>query len=82
MSNKTINVSYFALMREQSGRSSESVSTSAVTAQELYDELRVRHAFTLPDAMLKVVVNEEFCPWDAPLADGDTVVFVPPVAGG
>jgi len=32
--------------------------------------------------MLKVAVNEEFAAWDRPLADGDRVVFIPPVAGG
>jgi molybdopterin synthase sulfur carrier subunit len=32
--------------------------------------------------MLKVAVNEEFAAWDQPLAGGDRVVFIPPVAGG
>jgi len=32
--------------------------------------------------MLKVAVNEEFAAWDRELADGDRVVFIPPVAGG
>jgi molybdopterin converting factor small subunit len=31
---------------------------------------------------LKVAVNERFSDWQHALADGDTVVFVPPVAGG
>jgi molybdopterin converting factor small subunit len=31
---------------------------------------------------LKVAVNDEFRDWDAVLADGDRVVFIPPVAGG
>jgi molybdopterin synthase sulfur carrier subunit len=27
-------------------------------------------------------VNAEFSDWSRPLADGDEVVFIPPVAGG
>jgi sulfur-carrier protein len=29
-----------------------------------------------------VAVNTEFGEWSQPLADGDAVVFIPPVAGG
>jgi len=29
-----------------------------------------------------VAINAEFREWPAPLADGDAVVFIPPVAGG
>jgi molybdopterin synthase sulfur carrier subunit len=29
-----------------------------------------------------VAVNTEFSDWHAPLKAGDTVVFIPPVAGG
>ncbi len=32
--------------------------------------------------MLRVAVNAEFGDWQQPLADGDAVVFIPPVAGG
>jgi molybdopterin converting factor small subunit len=32
--------------------------------------------------MLKVAINGEFTDWSTPLADGDEVVFIPPVAGG
>jgi molybdopterin synthase sulfur carrier subunit len=78
----TIHVQYFAALREQAGRGSESLATASRTAADLYDELRVRHGLTLPRSVLKVAVNEEFAAWDRPLADGDRVVFIPPVAGG
>jgi molybdopterin converting factor small subunit len=32
--------------------------------------------------MLRVAVNESFSDWSRPLAEGDRVVFIPPVAGG
>jgi molybdopterin-guanine dinucleotide biosynthesis protein A len=79
---KAIRVQYFALFREQAGRSDESVSTAAVTPVELYAELQRRHPFKLAPQQLKVAINSEFADWNTPLRDGDTVVFIPPVAGG
>ncbi len=79
---KNIQVQYFALMREQRGESEETVTTGAATAREFYRELSEKHGFTLGPDLLRVVVNEEFKEWDTELNDGDTVVFIPPVAGG
>ena len=77
-----LRVQYYALLREQAKRSTESVSTLAHTPRALYDELAARHGFTLPAEMLKVAVNADFADWTQPLKGGDTVVFIPPVAGG
>jgi molybdopterin-guanine dinucleotide biosynthesis protein A len=77
-----VTVRYFALLREQAGRSVEQLSTRADTAQELYEELRHRHGLSLAPESLRVAVNEEFSDWKVRLTEGDTVVFLPPVAGG
>lgn len=79
---REIRVQYYALLREQAGRSGEVLSTSARTPRELYVELAARYPFTLPADMLRVAVNAEFGEWSQPLAAGDAVVFIPPVAGG
>jgi molybdopterin-guanine dinucleotide biosynthesis protein A len=79
---RKIRVQYFALLREQAGRSDESLTTTAQTPRELYDELRKRYPFSLAPEMLRVAVNTEFGEWSQPLSDGDAVVFIPPVAGG
>jgi molybdopterin-guanine dinucleotide biosynthesis protein A len=79
---RELRVQYFALLREQAGRRDEAVSTRAATPRELYAELAGRHKFTLGAEHLKVAVNTEFSDWSRPLAAGDTVVFIPPVAGG
>jgi len=79
---KRIKVQYYALLREQAGRSDEAVITPANTPAELYDELKARYPFTLAPSLLRVAVNAEFGDWTQPLADGDSVVFIPPVAGG
>jgi molybdopterin-guanine dinucleotide biosynthesis protein A len=78
----TLRVQYFALLRDQAGRSDEQVITHAGTAAQLYGELAARHGFTLGTESLKVAINTEFADWAQPLAAGDTVVFIPPVAGG
>jgi molybdopterin-guanine dinucleotide biosynthesis protein A len=77
-----VNVQYYALLREQAGRSSESLITVAGTPRELYQELRQRYPFSLPPEMLRVAVNSEFGDWNQRLKEGDSVVFIPPVAGG
>ena len=79
---RTLRVQYYALLREQAGRSEEHVTTMATTPAELYAELKLRHPFQLAREQLKVAINAEFRDWATPLADGDSVVFMPPVAGG
>lgn len=79
---RKIRIHYYAILREQSGLSEETVSTSAADVGALYNELRERHNFTLGIDALRVVVNDEFQEWDAEIAEGDKVVFIPPVAGG
>ncbi len=81
-SRKSLKVQYYALLREQAGRSEESLTTNARTPRELYEELKARYPFSLAPEMLRVAVNAEFGEWSQPLADGDSVVFIPPVAGG
>lgn len=78
----TLRVQYYALLREQAGRSDESLRTAARTPRELYAELAARYPFTLAAEQLRVAINTEFADWSQPLADGDAVVFIPPVAGG
>jgi len=79
---RQINVQYYALLREQAGRSSESLVTTAATPRDLYQELQGRYPFSLAPEMLRVAINSEFGDWEQRLAEGDSVVFIPPVAGG
>jgi len=77
-----LKIHYYALLREQAGRSEETVETSALTPADLYDELITRYAFTLSRDQLRVAVNSEFSDWSRKFKTGDAVVFIPPVAGG
>ncbi len=75
-------IQYYAILREEAGVSEEEIWTSARTVEELFDELRERHGFALDRERLKVVVDEEFREWSHEVSEGDTIVFIPPVAGG
>lgn len=79
---KTVHIQYYALLREERGSAEETIITSAATPRQLYAQLRREHDFKLSPELLRVVINDEFVDWDAPLTPGDRLVFVPPVAGG
>jgi molybdopterin converting factor small subunit len=78
----TYSVRYFAVLRELAGCSQESVVSLAGTPAELYQELAAKRSLGWKRELLRAVVNERYVEMDAPLNDGDRVVFVPPVAGG
>jgi molybdenum cofactor guanylyltransferase len=79
---RKLNVQYYALLREETGRREEALVSGAPTAHELYAELARRYRFSLAPGALRVAINGEFADWSTPLAEGDAVVFIPPVAGG
>ena len=78
----TLRIQYFAMLREKAGVSDETIRTSAATPTALWEELRERHGFDELLSALSVAVNETFVSPGRALRDGDTVVFIPPVAGG
>lgn len=76
-----VRIEYFAILREHVGKTAEELQTSAATAGALFAELDELYEF--PDmARMKVAINDEFSDWNAALSDGDSIVFIPPVAGG
>lgn len=77
-----LTVRYFASLRESSGIPEERVTTTALSATDLYRELAARHRFTEDLSALRVAINDQFSSWECSLVDGDTIVFIPPVAGG
>lgn len=78
---KTLAIEYFAIFRDHAGIDKETLRTDANTPAELFAELAARHSF--PELQtVKVAINDEFGDWDARLNEGDSVVFIPPVAGG
>jgi sulfur-carrier protein len=80
--NKSVQLRYFAILREQRGLASEAIATNAPTVRELYEELQHAHGFKLNCGSLRVAVNDRFVNWNEELKDNDKIVFLPPVSGG
>ena len=72
---------YFASLRDAAGTDSEQLAQPDSLAA-LYDDLRVRHGFTLGRDRLRVAVNGEFARWEDVVSDGAEIAFIPPVSGG
>jgi len=79
---KTITVRYFAMFREHAGVSEEVLSIDAATAQDVFEQTRLRHGSAEPINHCKVAINDSMADWASAVDDGDTVLLFPPVAGG
>ncbi|HEX7769540.1 MAG TPA: MoaD/ThiS family protein [Dokdonella sp.] len=73
---------YFASLADRAGRAEEARESAARTPRVLYADVAASHGFGFAPERLRVAVNGAFVDWDHVLADGDEVVFLPPVSGG
>jgi molybdopterin synthase sulfur carrier subunit len=73
---------YFASLADRAGRAEETRETATTNPRDLYTEISREHAFGFPPERVRVAVNDALVGWDHVLADGDEVVFLPPVSGG
>lgn len=82
----TLNVLYFAWLRERIGLPSEAVETQAETVADLVEELRAReerYAYAFSDmAAVRVAVDQELRDLGTPLEGACEVAFFPPMTGG
>ena len=79
---KRITVRYFAMFREQAGVGEETLELDAATALDVFEATRARHGSPEPSGHCKVAINDSMADWGSAVADGDTVLLFPPVAGG
>jgi molybdopterin converting factor subunit 1 len=79
-----VRVRLFASLRETAGVSEVGLELPAgATAGQAWDRLAADFpAFAARRASLAASVNRRYASFDTPLADGDEVVFIPPVSGG
>jgi molybdopterin synthase sulfur carrier subunit len=77
----SVNVLYFASLREAAGCDSEVVETPE-SLPELYASLRKKRGFSLEAGRLRVAVDGIFVDWGSPVRDGAEIAFIPPVSGG
>jgi molybdopterin synthase catalytic subunit len=79
-----VKVRLFARLREQAGTETETLELAAgSTLADVYEALRLNHSALEPDrTAVRAALNQEFKDWSTSVADGDEVVFIPPVSGG
>jgi molybdopterin synthase catalytic subunit len=76
-----VTVLVFGPLRERVGAGEFKVA--GTTVQEVWDELVRRHPAAAVDAeSVRAACNLDYCAWTATVKGGDTVAFIPPVAGG
>jgi molybdopterin synthase sulfur carrier subunit len=82
----SIQVVYFAWVRERIGVAREEVPTDAVTVADLVAELAARedrYAAAFADiSSVRVALDQELSSFDAALAGVREVAFFPPMTGG
>ncbi|MGY6547936.1 MAG: molybdopterin converting factor subunit 1 [Roseinatronobacter sp.] len=82
----TVDILYFAWLRERIGQPRETVETSAATVSDLVAELRARedrYALAFSDlSAVRVALDQDLSSFDAPLAGVREVAFFPPMTGG
>ena len=78
-----INVIYFASLADEANRQQETITIPQNTSlTELYAQLSQKYHFSRTQTELRVAVNDYFAKWTDQINDGDSVVFIAPVAGG
>ena len=80
-----LRVLYFAGLRDAVGLAEETVELpeGVCTIGALADHLARRHpAYALRRGHVRIARNEAFAHDDDPVASGDVVALIPPVAGG
>jgi len=82
----TVEILYFAWVRERIGLSKEAVETHAATVEELVTELKAReprYAAAFADtSALRVALDQELSEFSDPLDGVREVAFFPPMTGG
>ena len=79
-----VHVRFFASLRETAGRDSFTLELpEGATPADAWSRLVAELPGLAPRrASLSAAVNRRYASFDSPLADGDELVFIPPVSGG
>jgi molybdopterin-guanine dinucleotide biosynthesis protein A len=79
---KEVTVEYFAKLSAEAKVEAETLRTSSATVAGLWEEVRLRHHFSLDLPHIKPAIDNEFADWSELLKTGQTIAFMPPFAGG
>jgi molybdopterin synthase catalytic subunit/molybdopterin converting factor small subunit len=76
-----VTVLVFGPLRERVGV--DEMQIDGATVQEVWDEVVRRHpAASVDAASVRAARNLNYCAWTTAVHSGDTIAFIPPVAGG
>jgi MoaE-MoaD fusion protein len=76
-----VTVLVFGPLRERVGV--DEIQVDGATVQEVWDEVVRRHPAAAVDAAsVRAARNLNYCEWSTAVQHGDTIAFIPPVAGG
>lgn len=80
----TIRTLFFSVLRDVVGEAEHAVTLpEGATGSDLFDALATEHPAIGPyRPVVRLAVNRRYVPFETTLADGDEVVFIPPVSGG
>ena len=82
----TLQLLYFARLKDAFGVSRESLDSHAATVAELLEQLRARGDVWREELdtgrVFRVAVNQTLATSDTALKDGDEIAIFPPVTGG
>jgi len=79
---KSINIKYFAMLRDKTQIESESLELELNTYKDLYLMLSEKYDFDLDETLIQVAQDNKFVSMDSPIKNQATIAFIPPVAGG
>lgn len=77
-----VKLRYFASIREGLGRTTEELDVPAGSTVEAVWARLVEERPALAQQRYRPAVNQEYTTNDHALAEGDELVFIPPVSGG
>jgi molybdopterin converting factor subunit 1 len=79
-----VRVKFFAILRERAGTAETTRELAAASSvSDLWRELQKAYPrLDVPGIRLLYAVNQSYVSADHKLAEGDEVVFIPPVSGG
>jgi molybdopterin synthase sulfur carrier subunit len=82
----TVDILYFAWLRERIGIARETIQTDAATISDLVQELCIReerYALAFSDlAAIRVAIDQDLADFDSALQGAREIAFFPPMTGG
>ncbi len=77
-----VQIQYFAVLRDRSGISKETIEVNVQSVRELIDEIIVSRSLGLSSSLIRIALNGSFVDDQTLIKDGDEITLIPPVSGG